>query len=278
MRPQANPPRLMQDPEFGGALKSAAKRKWSRVRLEQNAEAIRAKIAGKAAAGVATATATAALEGSTVAKIGLLLLFGLTAGTAAILWSSDESTDERDRPATFDAAPEPESTMSAAEASVPTPAAAPQRPITEHEERRPIRPKARREEPTPSTLPAQLELFGRAQQAAQQGNYDHALSLLDSMRQEYPNSPIKAEISISRAEYLVAANRYENAIELIESILAEKGVTPKKAQLLQLAADAWMKKGNCDRAAVAYQKALGLGLGSDQAASARSALRKCKGQ
>jgi len=125
-------------------------------------------------------------------------------------------------------------------------------------------------------LPAQLELFAKAKKVADGGDFTQALRFLVEFEEKYPDSPLDPEIRLARAEYLVRAERLNAATEELQRLLVDPTFHGKKALLFQLLGDVWMKRGRCDRATGAYEKALAAGLPNEESAAVGTAIEKCR--
>jgi len=267
MKPEPNPPRLINNPEFGEMLKGVATRRWNPERLTQNADVIQAKVAGLAAMGTATTGTVAAIRGPTIAKVAVPLALAISGGTAVVLWDSTPP----EPPTSSAVIQESTNPPDQIEEPGPEPAKQPQ----DETQTRPRRKKAVSKPKPTSSLPEQLRLFERAKAAASRGDPARALRALDLLDARYPETTLRGEILLARAEYLSQSDDDDAAIRFIESILDQPVVTAKKAQLLRLVADIWLRRGICERAVPAYQRALGLGLNRADASSARAGLKKC---
>jgi hypothetical protein len=71
-----------------------------------------------------------------------------------------------------------------------------------------------------STLPAELTLLGRAQDAMRAGDAAHALSLLDGYAARFPRGDMVEEATVMRIEALVRAGERSRAQRLADSFLA----------------------------------------------------------
>ena len=273
MKPDVRPPRLLDSPEFGALLKSAARRQLNPARLARNGLAIQGQVAALSAAGSASSVTGAGLKAATVTKI-ILPVVVVAAGVTVLLRNETPPS-----PPMSVSPAQPLPGVEATPRPVVEPPAPESLPAATHRER--PRADTRATNPTPpkptSELPDQLQLFERARAAAAIGDYERALSLLDELERRHPQGPLRVEVLLSRADTLSRAGRDAEAEAFIQSILDRPELFGKKAELLRLLADHWMRRGACARAVPAYQQALGLGLEGEDADAARAGLKKCRG-
>ena len=298
MKPVPHPPRLIEDAEFGELIQSAADRPVSPERIRRNRRAIQAHAAGLATTGVLAGTQALALKSFLLTKIVLPLAVAAPIVTTIVLWEGEgEPAKEAVQPVERKIVPPP------VEVPVASPEAEPETHSPEEEievqeagesvekeadetaaevgrKRKQsalaMSPRAPAETRRESLLPEQLRLFTLAKNEARAGAYGAAISRLDQLRREFPETPLLPEILLTRAEYLVRSGRDEDAVRFINSILEDRRVANKKAQLLLLVGDSWLRRGSCEHAVPAYQRALGLGLGDRESRAARAGLLKCR--
>ncbi len=297
MKSNEGPPRLVEHPEYGQDWAAAAGDDFEAERLARCGGRISAEVAGlSAGAGLSGAGATGLL---TVAKVvaPILLVGGLLAAYLAM----------REPASVIPVAQEPQPVIQEREPDKtpvrpvqpkivqPPPADAPE------SEKRAVRPAPKRPKPkrrkiepqqpapaklpepespvvkeAPSALPQQLALFDGAKRLAKDGKLDAALTKLDELERRFPESHLRREARLARADYLVQGNRPEEAAVQIQRLLLQSDFSSKRPVLLQLLGDSWMKRGRCDRARGAYRKALGAGLNKKRANMVRLAIKKCE--
>ncbi|OGQ89767.1 MAG: hypothetical protein A2289_12665 [Deltaproteobacteria bacterium RIFOXYA12_FULL_58_15] len=277
MKPEANPLRLIDTPEFGPVLQEVAARRWAPERLARSADAIETKVASLAVGSAVATGSLSALTTGSAAKLGLAIVAGLSVASGVLLWKPNDGAE----PTANNQFEEfrMQDIQEGEWIALPRPST---EPGELGEPRQARNHSMRLEEPIPpvphSDLPRQLELFDDAREAANAGDFDTALNRLTTLSDTFPQSPIQVEVLLARAEYMVKAGRDEEAIRFLEAVIEDPALASKKAQLFRLVADAWLRRGQCDRAVPAYQRALGLGLLDEDSINARAGLKKCAAQ
>jgi len=275
-----DPPRLVDDPELRALIRAETGREVDPQLLLRAGRAIRA------ATHPVPRGSWALRSFSRVALVGagLGILFGVSVAAAYALhgWvvRSRARVAVPPPPATSRApqaspvaAPPPPMEPLAPEAPPPSPAA--ERPARAHVGARPT-PEPPAEEPRgASLLSAQLAAYGAAQEAARRRDYPQALRLLAELDARYPDHPLRAEVALSRAEWLFLAGRDDEAAAALKHNLEAPGLRGKRAELWRMLGDVHFRQGRRDEACDAYRQALGLGLAGPQAEAARRAVRSC---
>ncbi|MFH1132244.1 MAG: hypothetical protein V1754_12980, partial [Pseudomonadota bacterium] len=275
---------LIQDPEFFDAIRLAAGDELSPAELKHFGSSLASKLATLAPPTAPPPIAATSLKLTTIAKISLPLVIGGLAATYA-LWPESPEQTQRKTVLT----PIVENTLDAGELQVDLSALAhdldrnvedtiPDKPARRHNKSRdPMNADAPKPAPG-SLIPEQLGLFRAAKIKAHEGRFQEALGILEQLEIRFPNTALRAEIALSRAEYLALAGQTQKAIVAVQKVLANPAYRGKRAELLRLLGDLWLKAGRCDRAQQAYKHAISEGLDSQKAAEAYRGLQKCKGQ
>jgi tetratricopeptide (TPR) repeat protein len=125
-------------------------------------------------------------------------------------------------------------------------------------------------------LAEQLALYDQAKDDAKSSKYARALERLDELERRYPDTALKPEIVLSRADYLARAGKRDEAIRFIEGAIADHRVIAKKAQVLRLLGDLWLDRGDCGKATDAFARALKYGLQGAEAQHAQKGIDSCK--
>jgi len=124
-------------------------------------------------------------------------------------------------------------------------------------------------------LAEQLRLFTAARAAAQAGDYGQALAQLDELERRYPDTALRAELDLSRADYLARSGQERAAVTLLERLVADPEHVGRKAELLHTLGDLWRRQGDCTLATAAYREASQLGLAANQRAEVDRGLAAC---
>lgn len=129
-----------------------------------------------------------------------------------------------------------------------------------------------------SRVTKQLNLYEQAKTVARAGDYEQALHILDELEAQFPDTALRAEIDLSRVDYLSRAGKIEHAIVAVQKVLAQQSYPQKRPILLRLLGDLWIKRHECQRAEAAYQRAIEAGLDDESAQSAMLGLKQCNAQ
>lgn len=284
MRTLADPPRLIDDPELGQALRLTAGDHLSEQELARSAEVVARRISAiTASAAYGTGAATGMLAG-VGAKVALVLIIALGAGLGGVVLFLDQRAPTASATAAAEtttpdepAQPKPGGVTVPEQSVVSSPSAVAGRNPTAPEEMkasRPTRPQA--VEPSSSDLPAQLILYDEAKRAGGAGDYERALALLDQLEQRFARTMLQPEIDLSRVDWLARSGRDEEALTMVAKMVRDPAHQGKSAQLYRLSGDLWRRSGDCRRAREAYAQALSRGLPPVDAASARRAAGACR--
>lgn len=285
MKPVENPPRLRDHPEFGRDWSAAAENSVDAERLARLGESLSRAVEGLER-GAGAAASTSGLDAARIAKISLpLLVVGAVVATTLLRESPEPHPQgapvlvvDQDQHQGLGHAPgethEPDSTPEPKE---------PERSL-DRPPVRPARPKAAQDAvaPTPSPksseLPDQLQEFRAAQAEAEAGDFNAAIARMTRFEARYPQSPLGPETQLARADWLIRAGRNAEATVQIQKLLLNPELNARQGTLFQLLGDSWMKRGRCDRALGAYEKALAKGIDPAQEATVRVAIEKCGGE
>lgn len=276
MKPVENPPRFVEHPEFGRDWSAAAEETINAERLARIGDGVSQSLQSLQS-GAMAGGATSVVKTTTLVKLvaPLLVAGGLIGGyllQGAEVERSDvpaavviEEPSEPVEPGVHQATPQEEEP----------------RPKSKRRVVPPVR-KAKRDvekvAPRPSVLPAQLDAFKAAQSDASAGDYGAALQRIGQLQAEHPDTPLRPEIELARADWLVRAGRYPEATTQLQRLLLNSGFEEKKGAIFQMLGDSWVKRGRCDRATGAYEKALSHGVANEQAAMVRTAIKNCEGR
>lgn len=286
MKPEDNPPRLIESSEFSDVLTKASQSQWSEAHINERRRAIVSGVAALTATGVAS-SAAAASSLATFVKAGAFIIV-LGAVSTGVYLTMDEEPEHNaaeiivtipdaghiSAPPIDAASPleidagllilEPAKSINAEPVeSIKTKTKPPK--VTQ------LTPPTEKQ----TTLSAQLELIRDAKAAAKQSNYRLALTKLESLSSEDPSDSLFMEAQFLRLEYLVILNRNADGLRLVRSLLAQPIAPGKKAELLLLQGDFLLKSGNCSDAQEAFRRALGYGLAKAETERARQGLEKC---
>ena len=269
------PPRL-KDGELGGILRSADAG-MAPERLARNGARIKALIAA----------------GSTFTLWKLLLVLGLL-GVLAVPFALHERGDHHAAPpaapvATRAVTPPPDAGVAAiadaaAAVAVAPPDAAPVAPVEPAHRRAhvaaphdagvaaapPDAPAA-----APSELPAQIQLYNAARDAATAGDYATAIARIDELFQRFPTTPLRADAELTRAELLARANRLPEAIAAFDALSSDDSHRGRRGELLRTLGDLYRRAGDCPHAIDAYTRALAEPLGERDRVDAERGRDRC---
>ena len=110
------------------------------------------------------------------------------------------------------------------------------------------------------------------------GKQAGALDTINGLLENYPTTSIRPEALTFKAHLLTEMERFEEAATVIESLLEIGTPKDKEASVYRLLGDVRTRQGQCGRAAMAYTRALGLGLSAAEAESTRRSLNRCEGR
>lgn len=259
-------PQRLEDGELGAALAAERAAGFAAARVEAAKAAVRARIAG----GVPPRRPWLRIAGGTGAAALLVAAAAHWAWPSGDPGHSSSSNDPRlssNAPAAHDGgssamaaptvAPPENGTRAAVVSSLPAhvPPAAPAS--------------------TPEgDLPEQIARYQAAQAAADAGRLEDAIGSLDSLLAQWPASPLRAEVELSKGEYLARARRDPEAIALLSRLLDDPAQAAKRVEIALLLGDEEVRSGDCDAA----RKTLAIPVDSgtaDQAAAASGALARC---
>ena len=263
---KSNPQRLMNDPEFGAALKAAAADGLGPDRLAASGQALEQALVGLDGAAVASPLALK------VVAAGALL-----AAVGASLWVYNQPEPHQPVatvvPVVVNATPTP----TAARIALSTPEATPQLLAVAPTVTAAVIPQVT-VEPTPvvldiSSLSDQIVMYDQAKSYAGQQDYDRATATLEKLLETWPATPLKAEVQLSRADYLTRSGRYSEATQYVNAMLVDPAHAGRTNELLRLLGDLWLKQDNCPQAVAAYEAVVANGGPMDE--SIHRGLARC---
>lgn len=279
------PPRLIDDPELGPALRAARDELLLPERLAANARALDATLS-KLPTPSRFPIGTAALTGGAI--VALLAVLRLVAGPApfggadatstpgvlpspAVVASPVETPSLADASPAVTAAqiatPDADATTTKAIIRPATPAATPALAIST-----PV--------PTPATgtLADELRLYDDARAFAKKGEPSAALARLDELALRFPRTSLAPEAAITRAEVLVSAGRLDDASALLTRLVADPVHAGRRAELERTLGDVERARGNCTSARAHYRAALDAGASGEEASAVRRGLGACEAE
>lgn len=278
------PPRLTADDELGAALRSGDQAQLSGLteeRLAAGAGALEQAIARGAPPtplpvwkiGVPLAILAAALGGYYLGRRGEAPAVERTAEPSPVV-----ATGEADAGAV--AAPP--------DAAVVAPPETPEAASDPEEAPRPARPARReqpREQPAPapdihidaieSDLPEQIRLYDEAREAGARREYAGALDRLDELLRQFPNTPLRADAELTRADLLTRAGRLDDASRSLSRLAADRSHRGRRGELLRALGDVHRKRNDCAQARAAYRRALGEKLSRRERGKVERGLERC---
>lgn len=274
----ASPPRLKEDPEFGDVLQdAAAEDELTPERIARNGEKVRQRIAALGLAATSLSPTIAGWlkvmgGGAIVAAVGTGVYFTMNPPTSvddlveSVPTLVAIATEEISPAATPVVIETPVGTQIAMIAPTPSIALSTGTPEAT------AVPTADATVDS-SALAEQLADFESARAAANRGQFDVALQQLDALEKQWPDSPLAAEIELSRADYLVRSGRLQEATEVISALVLDPAHAPRRAELYQVLGDLWIKLDNCPNAVTAYKQVVDMSDEVDEGVS--MGLRKC---
>lgn len=271
MSEKPNPPRLIDDPEFGKGLRAARDEAMSAERLAANGRELDARLTKMPAPGRLPLGTSALTLGAVAAVIVLArlvagpVLFGgdslptltPTAGVAAtpaetatpsIAIATPESIASIAAPSPVTTAAVPTATLVVA---VPTP-------------------------PIGGSLADELRIYDEARAFAKSGEHGAALASLDELARRFPRSSLAPEAAITRAEVLVLAGKLEDAAALLARLVSDPAHAGRRVELLRTLGDVQRSRGDCVAARLHYRNALDAGATGEEASAARRGLGSCE--
>lgn len=283
MTENSGPPRLIDDPELGPAIRAAREETLSPERLAANARALDARLTKLPPPGRVPLGTTALTAGAIIAAFAVLrlvagpALFG-SGGTAPapapemapgpVAEVSPETPELAAPPAT---APLVATATSTGDPETPAPAPTPALALST-----PI--------PAPSPVPAtgtladELRLYDEARALAVRGDEPAALARLDELARRFPAGALAPEAAITRAEVLVSAGRLDDASALLARLVADPVHAGRRAELERTLGDVERARGDCASARAHYRAALDAGAAGDEASAVRRGIGACEAE
>ena len=109
--------------------------------------------------------------------------------------------------------------------------------------------------PPASELPEQIRLYEAARAAGARGAYADGLANLDDLLQRFPQTPLRADAELTRAELLARANRLDEAAVALDALATSDAHRGRRAELLRTLGDVHRQRKDCKSAVDAYQRA-----------------------
>lgn len=272
------PPRLIDDPELGPALRAARDESLSPERLAANARALDATLSKLPPPGGFPVGTAALTGGAIVALLAILRLGAGPAPTPAALPSPAAVVSSVvETPSLADASP------AVTSAPIATPDAA---ATTTNVVVRPATPAATPAlaistsvpTPTTGTLADELRLYDDARAFAKKGEPSAALARLDELALRFPRTSLAPEAAITRAEALVSAGRLGDASALLTRLVADPVHAGRRSELERTLGDVERARGNCTSARTHYRAALDAGASGEEASAVRRGLGACEAE
>lgn len=268
---QKDPPRLVDDPDVGEALRAFrdGQPAPSAERLAANRAALDARIGGSSPG------APRWMRWGGAAGAGLLAI--------AVMVVAPRFVDEEVLPVTpievANATPVATAMSSAAPTTSPvaaataTPALAVAPPATEAVAASTTTPAS---SGIPgSTLAEELRLYEEARAAAASESWDESLERLEELARRFPRTQLAPEAAVTRAEVLLRSGRGVEAQRLLESLVADPVHAGRRSELLRALGDLLRERGDCSSARARYRAALDAGATGEEASAARRGIGAC---
>ena len=227
---EKDPPRMIDDPELGSALRAARDEAMSPERLAANARGLDAKIR-QLPPPANLPLGTSALTLGAVAAV--VVIARLIAGPAIF---GDETVPAM--------TPPPAETTAVALATSDRPVSTPAITVETPSPLPTLQPAVRSTGtvtpattliPTPTpvmggTLADELRLYDEARAFVKSGEHAAALASLDELARRFPKTSLAPESAITRAEVLVAAGRLDEASSLLSRLVIEPAHAGRRAE------------------------------------------------
>jgi tetratricopeptide (TPR) repeat protein len=274
------PPRLKESAELGPLLRAADPPVTSPERLAANAAAVQQRIA----AGVTTfavwkLVVVLALVLAALVPLAWWLLHGERAPAAVVTAPRDAATAIEPDAAiatVIDASIEPD----AAPISEPTVVHPPRGSAMHHAEH--VVPDAGTAAPLDaesapmSDLPEQIRIYEAARDASRRGDFDGALAQLDELMRRFPQTQLRADAELTRADVLARAGRLAEAAQQLEMLAADPAHRGRRGELLRTLGDLYRRLGDCPHALAAYTRAQAERLSDRDRAAVASGRARCE--
>lgn len=130
----------------------------------------------------------------------------------------------------------------------------------------------------PSRLPEQLQRFNAAKDAAENHDYTAAIAAIDSLLRDFPQTPLKAESELIRADCLIKANRFNDAILATTRLIDDPQHKGRHGELWRVLGDLYLQTQHCPRALEAYRHALTFPLTPTEKETILLTQKKCSTQ
>jgi TolA-binding protein len=129
--------------------------------------------------------------------------------------------------------------------------------------------------PPPSDLPVQIELYNQARAAAAARDFTGALDKLEELLRRFPQSPLRADAELTRADVLARANRLPDAANAFEALARDDMHRGRRGELLRTLGDLYRQLHDCTHATEAYTRALAEHLNEKDRADAQRGRDRC---
>lgn len=131
--------------------------------------------------------------------------------------------------------------------------------------------------PPPSVeLAEQLRLYERATRLGRAGQYAQGIELIDELLARYPQSLVRPDALLTKAELLMRAGDDRAALALFEHLVRDPAHHRRKGELWRVLGDLHRKLGDCAKAFEAYETAHESSLSSREAAAVARGMKMCR--
>jgi TolA-binding protein len=253
------PPRLKESAELGPLLRAAEPPAISPERLAANAAGIKQRIA----AGVTTVAVWKIIVALALVLVPLAwwLLRGEAHERPPLARDAAILPDERE-PITEPAAASVPEPTAIAEPAITEPATAKVPAHAPHAPRRSAPhvvpdagPAVDAEPALTSDLPEQIRIYEAARDASRRGDLDGALARIDELLRRFPETQLRADAEVTRADVLARAGRLAEAAQAFEALAADPAHRGRRGELLRTLGDLYRRLGDCPHARAAYTRA-----------------------
>lgn len=125
-------------------------------------------------------------------------------------------------------------------------------------------------------LSVQLQLYERATKLGRAGHYAEGIAVIDELFARYPQTVVRSDALLTKAEFLIHAGRDRKALPLLEELAAMLSQRHRRGELLRVQGDLLRRLGDCPAARKAYDRAQRNALSREEAAAVGRGLAHCR--
>jgi tetratricopeptide (TPR) repeat protein len=126
-----------------------------------------------------------------------------------------------------------------------------------------------------SELPEQIELYEAARAAGARGAFADGLTKLDDLLQRFPQTPLRPDAELTRADLLSRAGRLDDAALALDALASSPAHRGRRGELLRTLGDVHRQRKDCKAAMEAYTLAQTVTLGTAEKAKVARGIEAC---